>query len=123
MKNTLDYIVDKYGLRLNTAQIADAIGTKPGEIRKDIALKTFRIPLYKETPDVAQAPWFAKAQDVAAYLDSFTPSYSPASRGQDGCNASEKPKTNGRTLKQSRPPKTSPNQTNGRYTHVEDRGT
>ena len=117
MKNTLDYIVEKYGLRLNTAQIADAISTKPGEIRKDIALGVFQIPLYKEKP-VAQAPWFAKAQDVATYLDSFTPSYSPASQGQGGCNASETPKTNGRKLKQSRPPKTSQNQTNGRLPHV-----
>jgi len=68
MKATLDLIVEHYGLRLTTAELARVLKTSPANIRKEISAETFPIPTYKDRP-TRRAPRFADARDVAEYLD------------------------------------------------------
>ena len=72
MKETIDLIVEHYGLRLTTADLARVLRTTPSNIRKDIFLQRFPIPTYKDHPG-RRSPRFADARDVAAYLDSKRP--------------------------------------------------
>jgi hypothetical protein len=76
MKSTLDYVVEKYGLRLTTEQIADVMRKSPGEVRNQISREgkeKFPIKIYKEKPEVQQAPWFADYRDVADFIDRQRP--------------------------------------------------
>lgn len=87
MKDTLDYVVERYGLRLNTTKLAQALDTTPDNVRTMIAEGRFYIPVYKDT-EGERAPWYASAQDVADYLDrKRTKAVVPASRGQGAYNA------------------------------------
>ena len=69
MTTYLPFILDKYGPRLNTSQLADLLGTSPAEIRNWISSNKFPIKTYKDR-DNQRAPRFADARDVAEYLDS-----------------------------------------------------
>ena len=60
---TCAYLMEKYGLRLNIKQLAEAMGISAGTITNQIAEKRFPIPHYKDV-----GVWF-DYRDVAEYLD------------------------------------------------------
>lgn len=66
--NTLEFLIEHYGLRLNTADLATVFDTTPSEIRNRISEEVFPVPTYKDLPS-KQAPRFADVRDVAEYLD------------------------------------------------------
>jgi len=68
MKEMIDIIVDKYGPRLNTSDLALALRKSPEYIRNWISAGTFPIKTYKES-ETQSAPRYADARDVAEYLD------------------------------------------------------
>lgn len=68
MKDTLDLIVDHYGMRLTIAELALVLKTSPGKVRAEISAETFPIKTYKEKP-AKSAPRYADARDVAEHLD------------------------------------------------------
>ena len=68
MKETIDIIVEHYGLRLTTADLARLLKTSPASIRTEISAERFPIPTYKDHPG-RRAPRFADARDVAKFLD------------------------------------------------------
>lgn len=59
-------IAEKYGLRLNTAQLADAMGIKEGTVRNRISARTFPIATYEEN-----GRRWADYRDVASYFDAM----------------------------------------------------
>ena len=71
-KSTLDYVIDRYGLRLTTADLADVFKTTPDAIRTQISAERFPIATYKDH-DGERAPRYADARDVAEYLDRKRP--------------------------------------------------
>lgn len=85
MKTTLDYIVERYGLRLTTAELADVMKTTADTVRTQIAAGTFPIPTYKDT-DGVRAPRFADAHDVAEYLDRKRPKVAVQNEGRGAYN-------------------------------------
>lgn len=91
----LDIIVELYGPRLNTADLASALKTTPENVRNEISAERFPIPIYKDKPTkkdkgTGRNQWYADARDVAEYLDRMRPkpkAAPPASQGRDGYNA------------------------------------
>ena len=63
------YLLDKYGLRLNMDQVADAIGLATNTIYNKIAQGRFKIPTYLD-----DGKRWADFSAVAAYLDSLAKS-------------------------------------------------
>lgn len=87
-KTTLDIIIERYGMRLNTSKLALALDTTPDNIRTQIATDRFPIPVYKDNDDAERAPWYADARDVADFLDrKRAKALARASRGQGAYNA------------------------------------
>ena len=68
MTSYLQFILDKYGPRLNTSDLAILFKTSPAEIRNRIHGNKFPIPTFKES-NSRTAPRYADARDVAEYLD------------------------------------------------------
>ena len=56
-------VVEKYGVRLSTTQLAELLGMHAGTVRNQISAGTFPIPTY-----VDSGRW-ADYRDVAAHLD------------------------------------------------------
>lgn len=56
-------LIDKYGLRLNLDQLAEALGLAKGTITNQIGAGTFPIPTYLD------GKRYADARDVAEYFD------------------------------------------------------
>ena len=82
MRDTLDIVIQHYGMRLTTADLARLLNTTPEKIRNEISADTFPIPTYKEKPG-KQAQRYADARDVAEYLDKMRPKTSaPVSPGR-----------------------------------------
>jgi predicted DNA-binding transcriptional regulator AlpA len=57
-------IAERYGLRLNTDQLAEALGMAKSTLYNKMSAGTFEVPTY-----VAQGKRFADYRDVATYLD------------------------------------------------------
>ena len=68
MRDTLDIILQQYGLRLTTSDLARILKTSPAKIRNDISANTFPIRTYKQK-ECKRALRYADARDVAEYLD------------------------------------------------------
>lgn len=64
---TQAFVLEKYGIRLNTKQLAEVLGRKSdGSIRNAISAGTFQIRTYLD-----DGRRWADYRDVAAYLDSL----------------------------------------------------
>ena len=72
MKTMLDYIIELYGPRLTTADLALVMKKTADAIRTEIAAGRFPIKTYKDH-DGERAPRYADARDVAEYLDRKRP--------------------------------------------------
>jgi predicted DNA-binding transcriptional regulator AlpA len=70
------YIIERYGLRLNMAQLADLLGVKRRTILNRISAGTFPIPTYLDG-----AMRYADHRDVAEHLDRCRAEASTASAG------------------------------------------
>lgn len=57
-------LAERYGVRLDTKQLADALGLKEGTIRNQISARTFKIPTYEDS-----GRRWADCRDVAEYLE------------------------------------------------------
>lgn len=57
-------LVERYGFRLNTEQLAEVLSVSPGTVRNKISARNFEIPTYVES-----GRRFADSSDVAAYLN------------------------------------------------------
>lgn len=117
MKDTLEYVIEKYGLRLDTSDLADAMKSTPAEVRNKISEGTFPIPTYKDS-DAQRAPRYAAAQDVAEYLDKMRSTASvQVSQGRGGYTASKTASPRGRRSRRPLQPSV-PSQTSGKLPHV-----
>lgn len=85
MKTMLDYIIERYGPRLTTADLALVMKKTPDAIRTEIAAGKFPIQTYKDT-NGERAPRYADARDVAEYLDRKRPRSEQHNEGR-GLNA------------------------------------
>lgn len=61
---TQAFIVEKYGVRLDTEQLAELLSISPAALRNQITLGTCGIKTYRD----GKKRW-ADYRDVAAYLD------------------------------------------------------
>ena len=61
---TQAFIVEKYGVRLDTDQLAEFLGISPGSLRNQLAAGICQIKTYRD----GKKRW-ADYRDVAAYLD------------------------------------------------------
>lgn len=61
---TQAFIVEKYGIRLDTEQLAELLGISPASLRNQMVLGACQIKTYKD----GKKRW-ADYRDVAAYLD------------------------------------------------------
>lgn len=68
MKSMLEILVELYGPRLGTADLARALKKTPEHIRNEISAGVFPIRTYKDG-DAQSAPRYADVRDVAEYLD------------------------------------------------------
>lgn len=59
-------VAEKYGLRLDTAKLAELLGQTSGAILNQISAGTFPIPTYKDS-----GKRWADYRDVAAHLDNM----------------------------------------------------
>lgn len=117
MKDIGDWLLEKYGPRLDTGQLADLFRTTAADIRQRISDGTLGIPTYQKTPKRG-SPRYADVRDVVEYFNKSRPKVEgPASPDQDGCNASENASPNARTLRRPRVPRNL-SQTNGKSPHV-----
>lgn len=116
MKELGDYLLDKYGPRLSTADLAEVMGTTPHNVRNQISDEVFPIPTYKDG-EAQSCPRYADVRDVVDYLNRRRPGAVQASQGQDGYNVLE---TSSRSARTSRRPRVPRNlaQTNARPPHV-----
>jgi hypothetical protein len=82
-------LFDKYGPRLNTAELASVFKTTPDSVRTMISNDEFYVPVYRDNDEPgSRAPWFADVRDVADYLDRKRPKAAkPASQDRDAYNA------------------------------------
>lgn len=80
MKTMLDYIIELYGPRLTTADLARVMKKTADTVRTEINVGKFPIPTYKEY-DGERAPRYADARDVAEYLDRKRPRSEQEGRG------------------------------------------
>lgn len=71
-KNILDRLIDHYGFRLDTSELAQVMKITPAEVRNQISAGTFPIPTAKTREDKS-APRYADVRDVAEYLDITRP--------------------------------------------------
>jgi hypothetical protein len=110
MKDIGDYLLEKYGTRLGTADLAEELHTSPEQIRNRISDDTLGIPTYKEGKG-QRAPRYADVRDVVDYLNKIRPASPPASPDQDVYSASKIASRNGRTLRRPRVAGTAQNQT------------
>ena len=60
------YLMERYGLRLNVEQLADALDSTPAAIHRRISDGTFEVPTY-----IDGKKRYADVRDVAAYLDAM----------------------------------------------------
>lgn len=58
------YLLEKYGLRLTTEQLAEALGMAHGTLRNKISAGTLTVPTYLDG-----GTRYADYRDVAAYMD------------------------------------------------------
>lgn len=68
MKELGDYLLDKYGPRLTTEDLAEVLKTSAQNIRKDICLNKFPIHTYKAKKG-RRAPRYADYRVVAEYIN------------------------------------------------------
>lgn len=61
-------VVEKYGVRLDSKQLADLLSMTPGAVLNRISDGDFPIPTYKDG-----GKRFADYRDVAAYIDNCRP--------------------------------------------------
>lgn len=80
MKTMLDYIIELYGPRLTTADLARVMKKTADTVRTEINVGTFPIKTYKDH-DGERAPRYADARDVAEYLDRKRPRSEQEGRG------------------------------------------
>lgn len=83
MKDLADFLLDKYGPRLTTDDLAEVLKTSAQNIRKDICREKFPIPTFK-VKNGRRAPRYADYRDVAAHINA---SSGRASQGQGGYTA------------------------------------
>lgn len=57
-------IAERYGVRLDTKQMADVLGLAEGTVRNRISARTLGIPTYEDS-----GRRWADYRDVAAYID------------------------------------------------------
>ncbi len=58
------FVAEKYGLRLDVAQLAQVLGITPGTVLNRISANTFGIPTYLDN-----GKRYADYRDVAAHFD------------------------------------------------------
>lgn len=63
-------LIDRYGFRLTTADLADLMNTTPAEIRNQISAGMFPIPI---GIDAFHDDFFTDVRDVSEYLDTTRP--------------------------------------------------
>lgn len=61
---TQAYLLDRFGLRLNVDQLAEALGRSSSAIYSEISAEKFAIPTYRDGKHR-----FADYRDVASYFD------------------------------------------------------
>ena len=57
-------VAERYGLRLDTKQLADVLGIAEGTVRNRISAKTLGVPTYEDS-----GRRWADYRDVAEYID------------------------------------------------------
>lgn len=73
MSDYLPWLLDKYGPRLGTSELARVLSYKSThQVRNEISAGTFPVPTAKKGSG-RRSPRYADARDVAAYLDATRP--------------------------------------------------
>src|SRR3990167_8048459 len=84
----LSFLIDRYGFRLTTADLAKVLKTTPAEVRNQISAGTFPVRTAK-TREGRSAPRYADVRDVAEYLDATRPTAaSPGAPDRSACKSS-----------------------------------
>lgn len=96
MKDIGDYLLEKYGPRLSTADLAEVLHTSPAEVRNRISEERLGIPTFKDL-ESKRAPRFAHVEHVVEYLKRQATSVARASRGRGGYSASRTASRSART--------------------------
>ena len=80
MNEIEEFLLEKYGPRLTTEELAEVLKTSAQNIRKDICKEKFPIRTFKVKKG-RRAPRYADYREVASHINA---SAEPASQGQDG---------------------------------------